>query len=79
MQKALFQLESLSCPGCGKKIEDHLKKHKGIRSMQVLSKLCRVRTEFNETEMNAEDIETMIHQLGYVVKLIKIVERENEV
>lgn len=74
MQKALFQLESFRCPSCGKKIEDYFKNQKGIRSVQVLPRLSRVRMEFNDAQLKVETIEVMFYQLGYIVKSKKIVE-----
>ncbi len=74
MQKAIFQIASMDCPGCGKKIEDNLLNQNGVKSVKVFSVLGKVRTEFDETKTKTEQLEAIINNLGFLVKFKKIVE-----
>lgn len=78
MQKVLFQLEPLSCPSCGKRIEDNLIQQTGISYVHVFSIFSKVRAEFDESETNVDRVEKAISQLGFVVKSKRVEERENE-
>lgn len=77
MQKAVFQIEKLGCPGCGKKIEDHLLSQKGIISVKVFGGLGKILTEYNEGETSTEEIEVLLNNLGYQVEYIKTAEKVN--
>lgn len=72
MKKAVFQLEPLTCPSCIKKIETTLNKTDGITSAKVLFNSSKVRAEFNESEIEAENIVNTITKLGYDVKSTKV-------
>ncbi len=72
MKKAVFQLEPLTCPSCIKKIETTLNKTDGIASAKVLFNSSKVRAEFNESEIEAENIVNTITKLGYDVKSTKV-------
>lgn len=72
MAKALFQLETLTCPSCIKKIETTLTKTAGIDSAKVIFNSSKVKTEFNEVLVNASQIEEKIKKLGYEVLNSKI-------
>lgn len=67
MAKAEFQLESLTCPTCVKKIETTLNKAKGVDSVKVLFNSSKVKTEFDDTQTNAEKLKITIENLGYSV------------
>lgn len=71
MRKAIFQIAPLECPGCGIKIENSLLKENGVLSVKVFPGLGKVRAEFEETETNAEELETVINSLGYLVQFNK--------
>lgn len=68
MLKVLLQLEPLACPSCGKKIEEELSTQKGVISVKAFPRLSKVRTELSEKEMNVEQLENIIKDLGYTVK-----------
>lgn len=68
MLKVLLQLEPLACPSCGKKIEEEISVQKGVISVIVFPRLSKVRTELNEKEMNVEQLEHIMKDLGYAVK-----------
>ncbi len=67
MAKAEFQLEPLTCPTCVKKIESTLTKAKGVDSVRVLFNSSKVKTEFDDTQTNAEKLKLTIENLGYSV------------
>ncbi|WP_243291488.1 heavy-metal-associated domain-containing protein [Bacillus sp. FJAT-47783] len=67
MSKAVFQLEPLTCPSCIKKIETTLNKTNGIISARVLFNSSKVRTEFDESRVEACQLKEMIKKLGYQV------------
>ena len=69
MQKAVINLETLSCPSCLQKIENALKGLNGIDkgSVEVLFNSSRVRTNFDSESITIETIETAIENLGYPV------------
>jgi len=74
MQKAVINLETLSCPSCLQKIENALKGLNGIEkeSVEVLFNSSRVRTSFNSELIMIEEIEKAIENLGYSVIRSKV-------
>jgi copper chaperone len=72
MKRAVFQLEPLTCPSCIKKIESTLEKTSGIETTKVLFNSSKVRTEFDEEAIQAENIRETITKLGYEVLSMKI-------
>ncbi len=69
MQKAVINLETLSCPSCLQKIENALKGLEGIKqeSIEVLFNSSRVRVNFDADITTIEAIEKAIEDLGYPV------------
>jgi copper chaperone len=72
MTKAVFQLEPLTCPSCIKKIETTLNKTAGVDSAKVLFNSSKVKTEFDETQIEASQLEEKIKKLGYPVLSAKV-------
>jgi len=74
MQKAVINLETLSCPSCLQKIENALKGLDGVEkeSVEVLFNSSRVRTNFNSEIITIEGIEKAIEDLGYPVIRSKV-------
>lgn len=72
MKKAELQLEQLTCPSCVKKIESTLSKTSGIDSVKVMFNSSKVKTEFDEAVIDAEQIQALITRLGYDVLKTKI-------
>lgn len=70
MQKANIQLETLTCPSCGQKIESAVKALNGVdkESVQVLFNSSKVKLIFDEKILAIEKIEKGIEALGYIVK-----------
>ena len=67
MSKAVFQLEPLTCPSCIKKIETTLNKTTGVESAKVLFNSSKVKTEFDNAQIEASQLEETIKKLGYPV------------
>lgn len=65
MSKAIYQLEPLTCPSCIKKIETTLSKTIGVESVKVLFNSSKVKTEFDESTIEASEIKETIQKLGY--------------
>ncbi|QBP42614.1 heavy-metal-associated domain-containing protein [Paenisporosarcina antarctica] len=78
MVKAVFQLESLTCPSCIKKIETTLSKINGVASAKVFFNSSNVRTEFDDTQIDAKKIGETIQKLGYPVLSVKVKSKKNE-
>jgi len=67
MTNRTFQLETVSCPSCIAKIEGMLKKTGGISSSEVLFNSSRVKVNFDDSAVTAEEIRAKIESLGYLV------------
>ncbi|WP_066304581.1 heavy-metal-associated domain-containing protein [Bacillus sp. FJAT-29814] len=72
MKKAVFQLETLTCPSCIKKIETMLNKTEGVQFAKVLFNTSKVKMEFDEAQINANQLKDKIQNLGYEVLLAKV-------
>lgn len=74
MQKAVIQLESLSCPSCLQKIENAVKALNGVQqdSLKVLFNASKVKLNFDSATLAIEDIEKAIEDLGYPVVKSKV-------
>lgn len=69
MQKATIQLETLTCPSCGQKIEKATKSLDGVEkeSVKVLFNSSKVKFDFDEAKISLKDVEKAITALGYEV------------
>jgi len=69
MQKAVIQLDTLTCPSCALKIEGAIKSLEGINkeSVSVLFNSSKVKVEFDELKVNADQIGSAITKIGYDV------------
>lgn len=69
MQKAVIQLDTLTCPSCALKIEGAVKLLEGINkdSVSVLFNSSKVKVEFDDTKVNVDQIGQVITKLGYDV------------
>lgn len=70
MQTATIQLETLTCPSCALKIENAVKAISGVQkeSVKVLFNSSKVKVDFDDEKLSAENIEKAIAALGYEVK-----------
>lgn len=69
MEKAIIQLDTLSCPSCMQKIEKTVKGLDGVdkESVKVLFNSSKVKAAFVQTEIAVEEIEKTILDLGYSI------------
>ena len=69
MKKAIIQLETLTCPSCGQKIEGAVKSLIGVNkeSVKVLFNSSKVKLDFDSKLLSIEQIEKAISALGYDV------------
>lgn len=69
MQKAIIQLETLTCPSCLLKIENGVKSLQGIDkdSLKVSFNSSKVKVNFDDEQLSIKDIENAIVKLGYTV------------
>ena len=72
MKNGLFQLEPLTCPSCIKKIETTLNKMNGVDSVKVLFHSSKVKTKFNESQIEGDQLAEAIKKLGYKVLSTKV-------
>jgi len=72
MARAEFQLETVTCPSCIKKIEATLSKTEGIESVKVLFNTSKVKAEFDEAQVSADRLKEIIVSLGYQVLSSKV-------
>ena len=76
MKKMTIQLETLTCPSCMQKIENATKSLQGVQkdSVKVLFNSSKVKLDFDESRITAEDIGQAISSLGYEIKKSQIKE-----
>jgi copper chaperone CopZ len=67
MTKILFQIDSLDCAGCAKKIENKVSELKGIESIKVFPQLGKIRIVFDSNTLTSQQIEETILLVGYPV------------
>ncbi len=67
MKKVAFALELLSCPSCIKRIENTLSEMAGVEEVKVMFNFNRVRAQFDESLIQADEIKGAIEKLGYPV------------
>ncbi|PIC79349.1 heavy metal-binding protein [Sporosarcina sp. P18a] len=67
MKKVVFLMEPFSCPSCVKKIEGALSRAKGVQQVKVLFHSSKVRVEFDESIVEADELQELISKLGYPV------------
>ncbi|ARK25094.1 heavy metal-binding protein [Sporosarcina sp. P37] len=72
MKKVVFLMEPFSCPSCIKKIEGALSRAKGVQQVKVLFHSSKIRVEFDESIITADDLQALIENLGYPVLSKKI-------
>ncbi|NLY90828.1 MAG: heavy-metal-associated domain-containing protein [Firmicutes bacterium] len=67
MANKTYQLETVTCPSCVAKIEGMLKKTAGISEAEVMFNTSRVKVNFDENVISAEEIRNKIEGLGFKV------------
>lgn len=76
MKKTIISISGMHCASCAQKIENTLKKLKGIQKASVNFATERATVEFDESVTNESKINNAIEQLGY--KVIKETDNEAE-
>ncbi|MBM4763173.1 heavy-metal-associated domain-containing protein [Bacillus sp. B15-48] len=71
MQKAILQLETLTCPTCIKKIESALGKVGGVESVKVLFNASKAKVDFDDNKVSANQLKDTVEKLGYDVLTVK--------
>lgn len=71
MNKAVLQLETLTCPTCKKKIESALNKAEGVKEVHVLFNSSKAKIEYDGGSANVNHLKDIIENLGYDVLSIK--------
>lgn len=72
MKKVEFQLETVTCPSCIKKIESALSKTEGVASAKVMFNSSKVKADFDESKTSAGKLQDIIVKLGYSVLTSKV-------
>ena len=67
MNTIVMQLETLSCPSCIRKIGSAVSGLKGVSEVKVLFNASKVKTQVDESQVNAEQIQQTIENLGFKV------------
>lgn len=71
MQKAVMQLETLTCPTCIKKIESALLKVTGVDGVKVLFNASKAKIAYDDQQVTAIQLKETVEQLGYEVLTVK--------
>ncbi|MFD0897480.1 heavy-metal-associated domain-containing protein [Loigolactobacillus binensis] len=74
MEKAIMQLDNLTCPSCMQKIEGALKQQTGVSEIKVLFNAAKVKVDFDTNQTTAEKLAAVVERLGYPVKKMKVKE-----
>lgn len=73
-KKITMQLDALTCPSCLTKIETAVKLTAGVGDVKVLFNAAKVKAEFDDQQVSAEDLSTVVSKLGYEVQGVKVKE-----
>lgn len=74
MQKAIIQLETLTCPSCALKIDSAVKALAGVakESVSVSFNTSKVKFDFDADQLSVVKVENAITALGYEVKKTQV-------
>ncbi|HZK44462.1 MAG TPA: heavy-metal-associated domain-containing protein [Syntrophomonadaceae bacterium] len=65
MTTKTYQLQTLTCPTCVKKIEKAVKSMDGVKGVDVLFNASRVKVNFDDSLGDGTDIKKVIERLGF--------------
>ena len=71
MKKAVFQMETLTCPTCVKKIEAALNNTPGVEKVDVLFNTSKAKIQFDEDSVSVDRLKLVLRKLGYLVLSVK--------
>ena len=72
MSKVIMKLNELSCPSCMTQIEGALTTTKGVANAKVLFNASKVKAEFDENVVSADELISKVEKLGYPVLSSKV-------
>lgn len=67
MASKTYQLETLTCPTCVRKIETAVKNMDGVNNVEVLFNASKVKVNFEDSLKDGKDIRKTIERLGFGV------------
>ncbi|MDW8433281.1 MAG: HAD-IC family P-type ATPase [Aquificaceae bacterium] len=73
-----LKVSGMTCVNCSKAIDVSLRRLRGVEDAKVSFELGRVWVEFNEELLDIQQIEDVIHSLGYKVEEVKGKKRDFE-
>ena len=65
MKKVLLKIEGMTCSACSSGLEKYLNKQEGIKTASVNLIMNNASIEYDETEINLEQVETYIEKAGF--------------
>lgn len=71
-KKIIMQLDELSCPSCLTKIESAVSGQSGVENVKVLFNAGKVKADFDDSQVSAEDLTKVVTDLGYTVQKTKV-------
>ena len=72
MTKVVMKLDELSCPSCMEKIQAAMIGTKGVTTAKVLFNASKVKAEFDENVVTADELVAKVEKLGYPVLSSKV-------
>ncbi|WP_010621210.1 heavy-metal-associated domain-containing protein [Paucilactobacillus suebicus] len=73
-KKAVLQLDTLTCPSCMTKIEKAVSGQPSVENVKVLFNAGKVKADFDDSTVSADQLATVVTKLGYEVKNVKVKE-----
>lgn len=67
MTTKTYQLQTLTCPTCVKKIEAALKQMEGVKDVEVLFNASKVKVNLDEKLGDGKEVKKTIERLGFGV------------
>lgn len=65
MTSKTYQLQTLTCPTCVKKIETAVKQMEGVKDVEVLFNASKVKVNFDESLGDGKEVKKTIERLGF--------------
>lgn len=65
MTNKTYQLQTLTCPTCVKKIETAVKKMEGVKDVEVMFNASKVKVNFDESLGDGKEVKKTIERLGF--------------
>lgn len=72
MNKVTMKLDDLTCPSCMTKIEGALSHQAGVQNVKVLFNAGKIKAEFDDSQVTADNLENVVTDLGYTVQSLKV-------